>query len=179
MTDPYAEFASSAPSPEALDNLSKAASQLEVIETRLEQLEQELSKAKEMARNLTHTVIPSLMDDVGMSSFELTNGRKITIQEAVTCSVPVANRTAAWNWLEEQGHGGLVKRNVTVAFSCDQEEEAAALASELNDQFSSVKMDKKVEPSTLKAFVRRELKEGTNFPMQMFGAQQFRFAKIK
>ena len=83
------------------------------------------------------------------------------------------------DWLEDQGHGGLIKRTVSVAFNRDQENEAVKLMDELSSEFSGVSQDHKVESATIRAFIREQLEEGVDFPMDMFGAVQILESRIR
>ena len=93
-------------------------------------------------------------------------------------SIPVARRPEAHEWLTDQGHGDLIKRNVTVGFGREESEAAQALFDQLVGDGLKVKDEQKVEPSTLKKFVKDQLEEGNAIPLDLFGAVQFRQAKI-
>jgi hypothetical protein len=81
-------------------------------------------------------------------------------------------------WLDDHGHGGIIKRNITVGFNRDQEGDASVLQDELSDRFENVKADRKVEPSTLRAFIADQLEAGAAVPLDLFGAWEQRVARV-
>jgi len=136
-----------------LAGLSRLAEQLADADKFVAKLEEELRQAKMRVTDISERAIPDLMDELGVAEFTTTNGFKITIRSTVRASIPLANRAEAYQWLEENGHGGLLKRTVSVAFNRDQQDDVCALRNELEDKFENVKEDCKVEPSTLRRTV--------------------------
>lgn len=178
MTNPYSEFADAAPDDDALAGISQLARLLITAQKTVVDAEETLKEAKQIERELSAKALPEAMDAVGMESFTV-DGRMIKVSDALRCSVPVANRDECYDWLEAGGNGGMVKRNVVVSLSCNQEGEAAQLVGELAEKYENVKTERKVEPSTLKKFIREELEAGREIDLALFGAENFRIAKIK
>lgn len=147
-------------------------------EAEVARLEAELKDAKGRLRGLIEHDIPDLMDEAGVADFTTLSGHKVKIRKTVRCSIPPANKSACMRWLDERGHGGMIKREVAVAFRKDQEEAAGKLADELQGTYENVKTERRVEPSTLRSFIMGQLEEGAEFPMEMFGAFLQRFAKV-
>jgi len=158
--------------------LSRLAKELEDAQANEQRAAEELKEASRRVRELTDRIIPETMEEVGVEKFTATGGLEIKLQEIVTCSLPKERKGPALLWLDEHNHGGLIKRKLEVAFGRDQEEDAAALRSELNQRFPGVREDRKVEPSTLRAFIRQQLEDGVDFPMELFGARRFVRAKV-
>lgn len=138
-----------------------------------------LKDAKERLRDVAERQIPDLMDEIGVDTITTSQGLKVSVKTTLHASVPVVQRDAAWNWLDEHGHGGLIKRSVMVAFNRDQEAAADELVDGLRSKFPNVKTERKVEPSTLSAFIREQLQEGEEVPLELFGALVKRRAKIE
>lgn len=137
-----------------------------------------LEQAQETLRDLVARQLPAMLDDMGLKEFVNSAGQKIEIKEVIEAGISEANRPVAFNWLEENGHGGLIKQDITVSFSKNQEGAAKELMSELTGKFAAVTQNKKVHPSTLKAWVREMLGEGKAIPLEPFGVFRRREAKI-
>lgn len=63
-------------------------------------------------------------------------------------------QTAAYDWLEENGHGDLLSIVLAVAFNREQYNEARELARELRDQGYTPQVSRRVPWATLTAWVR-------------------------
>ena len=140
-------------------------------------LELELSKAKEEYNRLAEHVIPNTMEDLGQSHAKLLNGVTIEIKQKVFASPPKNKREDCYDWLERNGHGGLIKRQGIFAVGKDNEAKAKRWIKSIKS-FPG-RFERKVEPQTLRAFVTNALEEGLEIPMQTFGAYTKRVAIVK
>ena len=180
--DPYAEFrADDTPKAEAFAKLDELVKKLTQAETDVAEAEAALKKAQERRKQLDEFDIPEHMDELGLKEF--TNKLGIKIEAGSTVYASIGNRKAkAHAWLIKNKHGGLIKRNVTVAFNTAQAKDAKALFEELNEReglvTAGVKQEMKVEAASLTAFVRRQLKAGNEVPADIFGIYEKRSTKI-
>ncbi len=160
--------------------------QLSLLAADLTEAETEVAKAKDVLEKATAAVsliaeknIPALMDTLEIEEFITKGGLKITIKSTIRASIPAAKKATAMAWLDDNGHGGMVKRTVVIGFSRDEEEAAKKLRIDLEKQFENVAEDRKVEPSTLRAFIADQLANGHEVPMTLFGAWEQRIARVK
>lgn len=180
--DPYAEFrADDTPKEEAFAKLDELVKQLTQAETDVAEAQAALKKAQEWLRQLDEFDIPEYMDELGLKEFINKIGIKIEAKSTVYASI--GNRKAqAYAWFIKHKHGGLIKRNVTVAFNTAQAEDAKALFEELNGReglvTAGVKQEMKVEAASLTAFVRKQLKAGNEVPADIFGIYDKRSTKV-
>ena len=72
----------------------------------------------------------------------------------------------------------MIKHNVLVGFARDSGDAAAMLMNDLVDKGFNVKDEEKIESSTLRAWVKRQLESGADIPMDLFGASKQDIAKI-
>lgn len=125
-------------------------------------------KLKETERNLSEQSIPNLMQQAGISEIKLDDGTAISIKTYYAASISKANEDEAFNWLRDNGYGDLIKNNVLLQFGKAQDKDANNLVNELKSKVTMFpKM--KVEPMTLKAFVRNEIEQGKSVPMDLLG----------
>ncbi len=177
MTPDYSAF-KDGPSPEDLNQLSLLAAKMFAAEQEVEVIESELKKAQERLRLLSEREIPELMAKCNMIEFRTTTGLRVKVAEDVHASISQANRLDAVKWLDDHGYGGIVKRKVFVDFNKEEQEAAERLYSTLQADFSNVGIDANVHSSTLKAFVKERLKEGSDIPLPLFGAVVFKKTRI-
>lgn len=166
------------PAQSELAMLAQFAGQLNSAELEVAKLEEALAAAKGKVTDLAERQIPELMDTLGMKTFTTKNGFKVEVKRTIRASIPAASKDKAMKWLDDNGHSGLIKRSVLVAFDRTQEKEAAKLEQQLGKKFENVKTDLKVEPSTLRAWIAEQLEAGAEVPLELFGAWEQRIAKI-
>lgn len=174
----YEAFNTDALSDSDLAALATFADELNDAELVVAKIEQQLKLARTKVIDLAERTIPDLMDEIGMKVFTTTSGLKIEVRRTIRASIPALNKQKALAWLDDNGHSGLIKRSIQVAFDREQMPEALKLKAELERAFENVKEEKKVESSTLRAFIAEELKNGNEVPMDLFGAWEHRAAKI-
>lgn len=144
-------------------------------------LEAKLKVANENLSRITERAIPTIMDEIGMSDFRLTNGRRITVTDKVRASIPVARKLEAVAWLDEHDLSGMIKRTITISFNRDEEKWANRVEADLRKRKAELRLNKeyKVEPPTLTAWATRTLKEGGEIDPELFGIFVQRRAKIE
>ncbi len=147
-----------------LARLSKLADDLKAAQAEVARIESTLKAAQKRVQDLEEIQIPELMEGLGIESFRTSSGFEIEIAKNVHVSITNENKPAAFRWLDEHGHGGMIKRSVVVAFNRDQEDDAKALQDDLAKKFPGVRQDLNVHPSTLKAWATRRLEEGEELP---------------
>lgn len=180
--DPFADFrADEAPKDEAFAKLEELVRKLNRAEIEVAEAQANLRVAQERLRQLDEFDIPEHMDTLGLKEF--TNRAGIKIEAVTTIRASIGNRKAqAFAWLIENNHGGLIKRNVVIAFNTTQSKDAQALLEELQSRdalnAAGVRGEMKVEAASLTAFVRKQLKDGKNVPADIFGIYDQRSTKI-
>lgn len=140
--------------------------------------EEELKDRKERARVLREETIPSAMQEMGLEELKLETGQKISVKQDVYASIPAASKGQAYNWLNENGFGGLIKVQVSATFPKGEQDAALELHKQLQQQGLQPDLDQSVHAQTLKAFLREQISAGTNVPLELFGARPVWTAKI-
>ena len=132
-------------------------------------LEDKLKKKKEEELKLSEQDIPNLMQKAGVAALKLTDGSSVEIKPYYGARIPTSRTDEAFNWLRENNYGDLIKNNVTLTFGRNEDNVAKTLVDELRQKGHNVKQAEKVEPMTLKAFVREQIEKGKNVPADLFG----------
>ena len=131
--------------------------------------EEKLKTLKETERGLSEQSIPNLMQEAGYSEIKLVDGTAISVKAFYAASISKAKEEEAFNWLRDNGFGDLIKNNVVLQFGKAQDKDANNLVNELKSKGHNVSQKMKVEPMTLKAFVRNEIEQGKSVPMDLLG----------
>ena len=99
---------------------------------------------------------------------KLTDGSSVEIKPYYGARIPASRTDEAFDWLRENNHGDLIKNNVTLTFGRNQDNEAKSIVDDLRNKGHNVKQAEKVEPMTLKAFVK-QIEKGKDVPADLFG----------
>jgi hypothetical protein len=126
-------------------------------------LEDKLKKKKEEELKLSEQDIPNLMQKAGVAALKLTDGSSVEIKPYYGARIPASRTDEAFDWLRENNYGDLIKNNVTLTFGRNEDNVAKTLVDELRQKGHNVKQAEKVEPMTLKAFVREQIEKGKMF----------------
>lgn len=154
-----------APTGGELAELAGLADELQRAQKVADDLELELKRAVTKVAYLAEDRIPELMSRLGLTDFKTRSGLKIETAEKVFANISEQNREAAFAWMDQNGHGGMIKREIGVAFNRDQQDAARALQEKLRDDgYPGVREKCAIHPSTLRAWARKRLKAGEEIP---------------
>jgi hypothetical protein len=155
----------------------------EIVETEelIESLEENLAELKKRQNQRKTVELPDAMAEVGLSTFSLSSGFTIKVEEFVSGSLPKDEfrRDAAISWLSENGAEALIKTEVNLTFAKSEHNRALSLISELSDKGYNVSAKNGIHPQTLIAHIRERLKSGEEVPLDLLGLYAGRVAKIK
>lgn len=165
---------------EQIQSISLMIKRLQGLKEEIESLNKrsaELSKSYEI---LAKRDLPEAMRVAGMSQFTTDNGFKVSIKEDIFASIAEKNKQAAFAWLAEHGFGDLIKTSVDVSFGRGEHERVAELLNNLNEHgYQNYGLKEGVHPGTLKAFLREQIAQGKEVPLELFGAFQYKEVVFK
>jgi hypothetical protein len=174
----YLEAAGTAVTEGELATLQTLATMQVCLEQKVLKAQQALAQAEEELRNVAEVRIPDLMDKVGMKEFTTQLGLEVTIKESIRASISEEHKPTAFAWLRDNGHAALITRMVAVAFGRGEDQKAAALVTQLRGQKLQPTDKSSVHPMTLSAFVREQLANGKDIPLETFGVHRQRSSQI-
>lgn len=160
-----------------LSALAQMAADLHSAEERVLILENELKKAKERRDHIQRNVIPDYMAEIGMEEFTAA-GMKIKIDTVLSVKPKADARPRVLEEVEKLGAGALIKSTVSVAFNRNENDKARSFITDLQEKGLQPKQDRKIEPQTLKKFVKDRLEKGESVDMELFGVSRFARAQI-
>ncbi len=159
---------------EDLDSVKEAGSlaeqvvKLQELEAQLLVKEQEYKEMKRKVELVSSEVIPTMMQEMNISTLKLSDGTSVEVKPVYGASIPADKKEDAYNWLRENGLGDLIKNEVTVAFGRSEDNKAQQYAVLAQGQGFEPVQKLKVEPMTLKALVRERIENGLDMPSDLF-----------
>lgn len=162
---------------------------------RLRELQLELKSVEErqamLRRNIDHLVtreLPEMMDQAGVRSLSVsamgnvaafTVSVKTMYRANIAANWPPERREEAFAWLDEHGHGSLIKTEVNVAFPREQRSEVAKFTAKLGQDGRTYGVREAVNPQTLTAWFKDMMRRGASVDLEAVGGYVERHATIK
>jgi hypothetical protein len=149
-------------------SLSDQVIKLKELEDDLETKEKELKELKRHIELVSGEVIPTMMQEMNISTLKLADGSSVEVKPVYGASISAAKKEEAYTWLRENGLGDLIKNEITVSFGRNEDNKASDYANLAKGQGFEPVQKLKVEPMTLKALVRERLESGQEMPSDLF-----------
>lgn len=152
-----------------LNSIGALAKRAKLLEKEIEDLDSVVKERKGQLAKLLEDSIPAALSELGMKSFKMADGSSIEVKPFYSASIKDTNRAAAYEWLRQHSFDDIIKNTVSVRFGRGEDDLCAGLLNLLREQNYPVEQAEKIEPQTLKAFVREQIERGSELPMEMFG----------
>jgi len=143
--------------------------QLQELQQQYKDIEEQLSKTKNKVRDLEERVIPEMMQEAGVSKIKLKDGTEVEVKPFYAAKIPESRVEEAFGWLRGNGFEDLIKNTVTANFNRGQDNQVSELIKVCEEHGFAYSKKEKVEPMTLKAFVREQVEGGKKLPFDLFG----------
>ena len=140
------------------------------LEKEVGDMEETLKERKAQFRKLTEESIPELLAQMNLKSFKMADGSSIEVKPFYSASISEARRAEAFQWLRERGMDDIIKNTVSVRFGRGEDELCSRLITLLGESGYPAEQAEKIEPMTLKAWVKEQVERGNEFPTDLFGA---------
>ena len=152
------------------EDIAKACNKLLETQKQILKTEEELKKLKDVEDTLSEQTIPNLMHKTGLELFKLKDGSLVEVKPSFKARIPASRTEEAFAWLRENGHGDLIKNQITMEFGMKQDNEAKSIVEELKNKGLPVQQKTTVHPSSLRGFVREQIQDlGKDVPADLFG----------
>tara|TARA_R110000796_G_scaffold19904_5_gene59525 strand:- start:339 stop:905 length:567 start_codon:yes stop_codon:yes gene_type:complete len=151
-----------------IDPISKACQDYLKSETELNDLELLIKQRKENLRQQNELIV-QLMEERGVRSIKMRDGQSVDIKPFYTGSITKDKQEEAFQWLREHGYDDIIKNQIIVKFGRAEDDKADQIFSELASKGLDTDRNVKVEPMTLKGFIRELVEGGKELPMETFG----------
>ena len=155
---------------ESLDAISNLAQGAANLEREIAKTEETLKEKKAALHKITDEQLPEALEEMNLQKFTLKDGSEISVKPIYAASIPKDRRDEAFAWLRDNKFGDLVKNNVSVTFGRGEDEAAKDFVGFCADKGFVPNQLEKVEPMTLKAWLREQVEAGHPIPLDLFGA---------
>ena len=160
-------------------NITNSCKKLLETQKKIEATEEELKKLKDVETTLSEQTIPNLMQKAGVELIKLEGGVSVEVKPFYSARIPASKSEEAFQWLRDNGHGDLIKNQVSLEFGMKQDNEAKSIVEELKSKGLPVKQKTTVHPSSLRGFVREQIQDlGKDVPADLFGTYVANKTKI-
>ena len=136
----------------------------------VKELEEKLKEEKKKLLKMTDEDLPALMTEANSMEFTLLDGSKVTIKPQYGASIKVDNRPAAYEWLREHGHDDIIKNTISCQFGRGEDDLASSFKAFAEKEGYVPTQTEKIEPMSLRGFVKERVENCDEFPMELFGA---------
>ena len=161
------------------EDITNSCNKLLETQKKIEATEEELKKLKDVETTLSEQTIPNLMQKAGVELIKLEGGVSVEVKPFYSARIPASKSEEAFEWLRENGHGDLIKNQVSMEFGMKQDNEAKSIIEELKSKGLPVKQKTTVHPSSLRGFVREQIQDlGKDVPADLFGTYVANKTKI-
>lgn len=175
----YSDYMDNAPTDQGVSTLANLGQALVKAELDVLKAEAELKKAQDLRKDIEERQIPDAMREAGVEELKLAGGVVIGIEEVLGVTVRKDNKQRVLNWLEKEGHGGIIKRKLSVTFNKDQQDEASNLIKVLVEEHGMpTKEEREYASQTLKKIVRERREAGLPVPDDIINVYSAEKAKI-
>jgi hypothetical protein len=166
-------------SDESVTGIAALAKKAKMLEKEIEDLSTSLKEKEEQYRTLTEVSLPEAMAESGMKKFVMADGSLIDVKPFYGASISKARQAEAFKWLRDHGFDDIIKNTVSVRFGRKEDELAARMIQLLRQQGFTPEQTEKVEPQTLKAWVKERVEKGQPVDSDLFGVFIGQKATIK
>ena len=135
-------------------SISEKCQQLKDLQQQLKKKNEELDHIKFKVRDMEERIIPEMMQEAGVSLLKLSDGSQVEVKPFYAAKIPESRVDEAFGWLRDNGFEDLIKNTVTASFNRGQDNQVAELIKVCEEHNFTYNKKEKVEPMTLKAFVR-------------------------
>ena len=164
---------------EELASISGLAQQLLVVQKDIEEKKLELKELESQFRQISESSLPEALQSANLSEIVLSDGTKLSVAPFYKGHISEKNRPAALDWLMQNGHGGLIKNEISLKFGRDEDERAQDTIASVQQRGLSPSVKQGVHAQTLNAFVKEQLTNGKDLPSEIFGIYVGSRAKIE
>lgn len=184
-----------APASKDLGAIAEVAEKMEHTSERIAQLEQAIKAEKQNLRKLSEEDLPDIMQALNMKSFTLSNGAHVEVTDVISGSIPSQGaidkskdddrgmlemrQQGCFDWLRHNGGGDIIKNNVEVQFSKEEDQECNTFVSKLRESEMAFKRATGVHPKQLNKFLAETIATGKEVPHDLFKIYSGRKATIR
>lgn len=178
-----------APSGDRLIELKTMAATVRDLQQEKANLEERLKETNKALDDYYYVKLPELMDAAGVPSITIeaegnypafTATVRPYYKASISADWPPEQRKAAFDWLDANGHGSLIKTEVSVPFVREDRPKALALAAALRERGHTPVIEEAVHHATLTSWLKAQVEDNEPLPpLDLIGGKIGRECKPK
>lgn len=147
-------------------------------EKRIEELEAQLEIEKRIVKRIKESDIPDMINSPAMTI--ALDGVVIDVASKLRASISKDRKSAAYQWLRENGHSALIKNKMIISLKSGEEKTLNKILTAINDLDLPVSVDveEDIHHKTVEAFCKRAKEDGEEIPDDLFGIYIQKSTKI-
>ena len=171
------------PPKDALEEAQRLGAEVNHIDSRLARWQEEADKIQKRKNEILGRQLPDLMDSKKIEAFTV-DGVPFKVDNYYKASIPSDNPDPGHNWLEEHGHGDLIKNTIVVTLPKDSEEMAKEIEDYVRQRYQQAIVERKRQvpwaslTSWLKELWESPDPEKVLPPLDIMGATVGRIVKV-
>lgn len=148
--------------------ITNLAREVRMIDSEISDLQEKIKGLARQKAEIESKKLPDLLHQAGVKEITTLEGLKVSTKFIVG-AIPAESKERAYEWLDQNGHSGIIKRELKLQFDRGASEKAEAAAQQMREMgFDPVlKMD--VHPQTFMAFAREQIQSGKMLPLDQWG----------
>lgn len=178
MNDTLEQYAQKPLGDNILAQIAQTARDVMDAQALVAEREEALKDAQRTLRTLQHETLPELMAVAGQDALTTVDGLKVAMKVDTQWRPDQTQKAFTLHWLEENGHGSVIKREVKVALGKASEEEVRDLSLKLVAMGLDPASKVDVNWMTFGALARELMARGEDVPLADMGAEITRIAKV-
>lgn len=164
---------------EQMGTLGAAVNELLTLQYDILMQENILKAMKAEERGISQGTIPQIMENLNFETITMMDGKKVSVKDSVQISIPANDKPSAYKWMDENGHGDLIKIALTCKFARGEKEIAESAYESMRLSGYNPALAESVHSGTLKAWAREELSQGHSLPEQFFKIHVVKLTTVK
>lgn len=145
-----------------LSDLDEIVRQLKDKQDEADDLEASLKSVKEEIERLETVLIPELMGNI--TQIKTSYGAVVNIKPILRANIKKEDRSAAFKWMDETGHGELIKTAIEMAYGRGELQKAKEVVDQLRELGLKPVLSEEVHWQTLNAWAKEQFNLGMEFP---------------
>ncbi len=140
--------------------------------------EDELKSVKKKAESISSEQIPNLMTEMQIEGLKTPHG-SIEVIQKYRAYISKANQPKAYGWLRKEGHGDIIKTELSASFGMGEDDKAQSLLADLRSKGVNPNLKEGIHHATLSKWVEEMTSKGIDIPDELFGVYIANETKIK